>query len=76
MGVFSEIVEDIIKAVGKILHGQEGGYRQPPWPTSADRENDARAKLVRHRLIRIARQERDSRPSENTGDTKKAVNDR
>jgi hypothetical protein len=75
MGIFSEIAEGVFKAVAKILHGQKEEYHQPPWPTSADRENDARAKLVRHRLGRIACQERDSRLLQDAKIARKAAND-
>ena len=66
MGILARIVDRVTKlveAAEELLSGKKK-YHQPAWPTSDDRERAGRARLVRHRLARIARQERDSRPSQ------------
>jgi hypothetical protein len=78
MGTLARIADKVAafaETVEELFSGKKE-YHQPAWPTSDDRERAGRARLVHHRLARIARQERDSiPPRRDAEDVKKAAND-
>jgi hypothetical protein len=63
MGIFARIVQVATELIGGMASGEKPEAKRPPWPTTGDREQDARrAELIRRRMARVARHERASTP--------------